>query len=329
VDPVSHIVIGRAAVAAIDQDGLSRFGPGAGAAAILGALVPDIDAALVPTGWDIYLRYHQVGTHSIVGACALGCGVGILLRALVRGSRLSGLAMAASVAAMSHLLLDLLSGATIGLAWPFVRARLGLPLAAMAEPWLVGVLVGGALWMWAGRRRLRRAAITVLVAAGLFFAAKATLYASAVRSIAGDSRIAATAPRVLEARWGSWPEWNVFVRDPDALRVWRVRATNGVVIPLRVQPIEVNPPLVNASRTLDTVRNFLSVHDFGFALEFPEPSGRLEVLWSDVRYCREGRPASARVDCALWFGGVFERDGRALRQETYVGDWIQQRPVSR
>jgi len=81
--------------------------------------------------------------------------------------------------------------------------------------------------------------------------------------------------------------------------------------------------------SLDTVRNFLSVHDFGFALEFPKEPGRREVLWSDVRYCREDRPASARADCALWFGGEFEQGGRALRQETYVGDWIQQRPPPR
>ena len=183
--------------------------------------------------------------------------------------------------------------------------------------------------MWAGRRQLRRPAITVLVAAGVFLAAKATLYARAVRAIAGDSRIAPAALRVLEARWGSWPEWNVFVKDPDALRVWRVRATSGTVAALRDQPIEAASPLVNASRSLDTVRNFLSVHDFGFALEFPKEPGRREVLWSDVRYCREDRPASARADCALWFGGEFEQGGRALRQETYVGDWIQQRPPPR
>ena len=77
------------------------------------------------------------------------------------------------------------------------------------------------------------------------------------------------------------------------------------------------------------IMNFLSVHDFGFALEFPKEPGRREVLWSDVRYCREDRPASARADCALWFGGEFEQGGRALRQETYVGDWIQQRPPPR
>ena len=40
MDPLSHIVAGRAVTALFDN---GRHGPGLGAAAILGALAPDVD----------------------------------------------------------------------------------------------------------------------------------------------------------------------------------------------------------------------------------------------------------------------------------------------
>src|SRR5436190_320903 len=130
MDPVSHLLMGRIAVAALERRPGETFGPGTGTAACLGALAPDIDFVLMPSGWDLYLRLHQVGTHSGMGACLLGGAVGLLLRFTVRGSRTYRLALAASIAAGTHLLLDLCSGASIGLAWPFLSTSFTLPLVA-------------------------------------------------------------------------------------------------------------------------------------------------------------------------------------------------------
>ena len=71
MDPLTHIVVGRAVVAAADRrDGALR---GVGWAAILGALSPDIDSAVAFSGWDRYVRIHEIGSHSIAGAFAMAC----------------------------------------------------------------------------------------------------------------------------------------------------------------------------------------------------------------------------------------------------------------
>ena len=69
MDPVSHVIFGRTLIA-LDRRG--RFGTGAIAAAALGAVAPDIDASPIWRGWDVYLRVHEIGTHSILGSVAVG-----------------------------------------------------------------------------------------------------------------------------------------------------------------------------------------------------------------------------------------------------------------
>jgi hypothetical protein len=86
---------------------------------------------------------------------------------------------------------------------------------------------------------------------------------------------------------------------------------------------------MTASRSLDTVRNFLRTHEFGFPVEAAEPDGRTAVRWSDLRYCWRAAPAEGSIGCALWFGGVFGPDGRALTQEVTVGAWKQTRAAPR
>ena len=66
MDPLTHVVVGRAVVAALPDE--CRLGRRAAAAAILGALAPDVDVRVALAGWDRYLRVHEIGTHSIAGA---------------------------------------------------------------------------------------------------------------------------------------------------------------------------------------------------------------------------------------------------------------------
>ena len=233
---------------------------------------------------------------------------------------------AASLAAMTHLFLDVLSGGTLGLGWPLVDARAALPLVAMADPSLIAVFVLGAVAMWRDRQRLWRTARLVVIVIMMVFGVKAFLYGRVVHVLAQDARIQPNAPRAMEARWGSWTEWNVFEKDSDALRVWQ--AGRRTLTPLLSWPVAEESALIRTSRSLDTVRNFLSVHDITFAIERPQVAGQVEVLWSDVRYCRQDRPGAATIDCALWFGGVFDLDGRAIRQLIHVGSWTQQRRPS-
>lgn len=322
MDPLSHVVAGRAVVALFDN---GHHGRSLGAAAIVGGLSPDIDLVLAPAGWDIYLRAHQAGTHSILGALLVACAAAALVRGLARDSRYLPLAAAAAGGALSHLALDAVSGARIRLAWPFADPRVGLPLVAMADPWFVAICVAGLLALWPGRQRLRTVAAVMLGTAIAFLGLKGVLLVRA----GSRSHLEAASSLAAEVPWGSLTEWDVFDRTPTAVRAWRISSLGGRPTQRLSRPVLPESALVIASRSLDTVKNFLRSHEFGFSVEAAESDGRTAVRWSDLRYCWRVPDRADDLACALWFGGVFDRDGRALTQEVMIGTHRQTRPAPR
>jgi hypothetical protein len=218
-----------------------------------------------------------------------------------------------------------MSGARIRLAWPFVDARVALPLVAMADPWLITIFGVGLITLWPGRQRLRTVAPIVLGAAVGFLCLKGVLLDRALRT----SHLDSVSPRAIEARWGSLTEWDVFDRTAAALRVWRISSGGGAATEQLSRPLAPESALVTASRSLDTVRNFLRAHEFGFPVEAAESGGRMAVRWSDLRYCQRASGPDGAIACGLWFGGIFGPDGRALTQEVDVGTWTQTRAAPR
>jgi membrane-bound metal-dependent hydrolase YbcI (DUF457 family) len=327
MDPISHVIFGGAIIAAVETPDRARFGRGAAAAGVLGALAPDIDCVLMPIGWDIYLRFHEVATHSVAGAVVLGSAAAVLVRSVVKGAHLRALIVVASLGAISHIVFDVLSGARIAVGWPVTNARIAWPLVAMAEPWVLLLLGAGGAMLLAAGRRVPQLARCLLLALTVFFGIKGTLYADVQRLVEPNRGVGSRA-QTIEARWGSWTEWLVSEKDPNAVRTWLVDGWNGTRELVLSQPLSPEAGLVLASRSLDTVRNFLRVHDLTFAIERVEDDGHRAVLWSDVRYCSRPQSAHGGVDCGLWFGGTFGPDGRPLNQVVHVGGWIQTRPVA-
>ena len=133
------MALGRTLVA---LDSRRTLGPGAIAACVLGSLVPDVDAVFMPIGWDIYLRRHQGGTHSLIGSIACAALTAAAVRLSSKGSHYFPLLLAAWAGAAGHTSLDVISGADVRFFWP-VGPPVALPLFAMADPWLGGVLVLG------------------------------------------------------------------------------------------------------------------------------------------------------------------------------------------
>jgi membrane-bound metal-dependent hydrolase YbcI (DUF457 family) len=287
-------------------------------------LSPDVDLVLAPAGWDVYLRAHEVGTHSAIGALVIaGCAAALVHR-LTPGSRSAPLVAAASAGAMSHLTLDALSGARLRPAWPFALTNVSLPLVAMADPWLLAILVAGALVMWRRPSHVRPAARVLAAVVIGFLGVKGALLDRALRS----ATLEQTSPRAIEARWGSLTQWYLFDRTPRALRV-RLLDGGGPARAVWSWPVDLESPRVSASRSLDTVNNFLHVHELGFALEESDGADRTGVFWSDIRYCWQPNPTERRIACGLWFGGIFGPDGRALTQQVKVGRWVRSRPPPR
>ena len=317
MDPISHVIFGRTLVA-LDRRG--RAGAGAIAAAVLGALAPDIDVLAVWYGWDVYLRVHEIGTHSVAGSVAMGTAAGTLVYVLKRHARVAPLALAGTAGALSHIAFDLVSGAHIRLGWPIVETRASLPLVAMADPWLIAMCAIGAIGLRIFRRHQVVVATVVIGTIAAFLILKGVLMATAVPRWRAATSADTIVGYLVEASWSSLTEWSVADRTNVALRKWRVDAVRAPTLLLTIQ-LRADSPVIAASRSLDTVRNFLHVHDLGFSVATPLDEETL-VLWSDIRYC------SSSTDCALWFGGVFDRNGRAVKQVVRVGEWQQIRPAS-
>jgi hypothetical protein len=308
MDPVSHVLFGRAL---IGLDRRRRLGPHAIAACLLGAVAPDVDLGVAPFGWDIYLR----------------------VRVLTRGGRYSFLVFAACIGILSHLAFDVFSGATVNLGWPVFEMRPSLPLVAMADPWLLAICTAGVIALWVQRDNMAAAARTVVLVIGVFLAIKGVLLAIALPRWTAARGSDAIVSHSVEATWGSLTEWNVFDRTPHVLRKWRVSTFDDATTLLFSLPVKPELPIVATSRSLDTVRNFLSVHSLDFAVVEAMPNGSARVLWSDIRYCwpdtkTEHVQVDAPLACALWFGGIFDRDGRPVTQIVHVGDWVQARSAA-
>jgi membrane-bound metal-dependent hydrolase YbcI (DUF457 family) len=324
VDPVSHAILGRLVTAAAEPPG--RAHRGIVAASILGGLSPDVDFVLMPFGWDIYLRAHEIGTHSLAGLTVTGLAGAGLVRAAVRGSRYPVLAAAAVAAAASHAAADILSGARLHPGWPLVDTVISAPIVAMADPWPMAILAAGAVALWRWRARRATIARGVLLVLAAFFSIKALLLGAAVRTF--DPVASGSVSRVIEARWASLTEWHLFDRSDTAVRQWSLDATGRAPRLLLSWPREPDSPLVHAARRLDVVRNFLHVHDLAFVVQDTVEGNRRAVFWSDIRFCRKPESGLEPIACGLWFGGVLEPDGRAVSQQVRVGSWVQTRPPS-
>jgi len=369
MDPLSHAVLGYTVVTAarrtapsVVRTGQSATDRGIAAASVLGALAPDVDALFMPFGWDIYLRVHEVGTHSVLGTLPLALVVALVIRMTSiasfftasknRVAASSALVISAGLGALSHLALDVVSGARIKLAWPLVDTRTHVPLVAMADPWLVGLCAIGLLCLVLARGQRRTAAAIVLTAVSAFLAVKSLWLVEAVRTL-DLAKSVDVEQQVIEARWATLREWNVFQRTGGTLQHFAIRPGRAptLLAALPIGPIgptapsTEEPEIVTRSRSLDTVRNFLAVHELTFAREAMNEGGDTDVLWSDIRFCRPVAAESAPnvapttppaavsmsdrdrllIACGLWFGGTYDRMGRALRQWVRIGSWLQTR----
>jgi membrane-bound metal-dependent hydrolase YbcI (DUF457 family) len=326
MDPVSHLALGRALAlasrgtrdvdAALDA-GTARRNRRVMAACLLGALAPDIDLVLMPSGWDRYLAGHEYLTHSAAGTLAAAALTALVIALVSRSARdLVRLTLWAwAAAAIGHAALDIVSGGTVRPFWPVSGTRWTLPLVAMADP-----ILAAPLWLYLGssflvRRRARALARLALVASLALLAVKAVSLGAASRVVAREAGV--RPPVTFDARWGSFAGWSAFDRVDDAVRAWEVDAWHGRVALRTERHGPRGAPEARLSRSLETVRNFETVYDLGFP-RITRDGPRVTVLWSDIRVCTDH-------DCAIWFGGTFDAGLRPLEQIVIVGTFRQTR----
>jgi len=340
VDPVSHLLFARMVAALRGDRAIAR---GVVSATVLGGLAPDVDAALMAVGWDVYLRWHDAGTHALAGTPLVAVLTAALVRLWAPAAPFGSLVLAAWLGALSHVFMDLYSGATIRMWWPIWPVPVSTPVVAMADPIVIAVLLLGALALWVWPRRPRPAAGMVLVLLALVCTGKLTTRAWAGAAYAESVRDAGpVAEQVsVEAVWGSWRHWAFFDRLPDGrLRAWAVDGWSGAARQRFEQPGSRDLPFARRSLAqFATARNFLASHPYAFATYRDTAEGAV-VFWSDIRFCwsadeqpdaqaeaphQDVRPAAGAVRCALWFGGSLTAAGQPREALVWLGGHLQRR----
>lgn len=344
MDPVSHLLFARMVAALRPAREVPR---GVVAATVLGGLAPDVDAALMAVGWDVYLRWHELGTHAIAGTPLVALLTGALVRTWAPATSLGALTFAAWLGTLSHVFFDIYSGATIRVLWPFSARPVSAPVVAMADPIAIAVLLIGATALWIWPRVPRTAAALVMALLAVVSAAKLTTRSWAVDAYAQAAGTAG--PRAdqvaIEATWGSWTTWRFVDRLPDGrVRAWMSDGWTGEARLRFEQASARDAPFARQSfEDFATARNFAPVHAFAFATSRDNGSGRV-VFWSDARFCwnpderadaqadvphQDVRPATGPVRCALWFGGSYDAQGRPSEALVWLGGHLQRRSPQR
>ena len=155
MDPVSHLLFARMVGALRPARTLPR---GVVAATVLGGIAPDLDAALMAVGWDVYLRWHELGTHALAGTPLVALVTAGAVRTWAPQAPFGALTFGAWLGALSHVFFDVYSGAGIRLLWPFSDRVVTAPVVAMADPIAMAVLAIGAFAFWVWPRAPRSAA---------------------------------------------------------------------------------------------------------------------------------------------------------------------------
>lgn len=346
MDPVSHLCFGRALVAIAHRSTPTTTPPAyrraLTGAIMIGAMAPDVDALLMPIGWDRYLMWHERGTHTVFGILIVAALLASLIRFVIqpllrRPPALrppwARLWIAAVAGCASHLLLDALCGGSLKLLWPLTNARATSGLVAMADPLLAVPLLLFVMIAAIWRRRAFELAVTVLMVMAIVLGLKSYSRAVALRTYTAAINAELIErpvrlpwrPVTIEARWASLSNWYFYDRTSTDARAWLIDAQTGDIAPYVQHPLDVpvnSPaaPLIDASRRLDTVQHALDLFEFVFPDVIPREDGTIDVLWSDIRFCR---PSA----CDLRFGGRFDTDGRALEQVVLIGSVRQSRSV--
>lgn len=142
------------------------------AAAVGGALAPDLD--VLARLWDpmAAITVHRTATHSLIGGLPLAAGVAGAIRLWSRAASFWSLAVFAYLGALSHVGLDLLTPFGTAALWPFDTRRFALGWLYVIDPVVIGLVLIGLLVRsrsaryrtWAARGALAALVAYVLVA---------------------------------------------------------------------------------------------------------------------------------------------------------------------
>jgi len=169
LDPFAHLASGALLGRAVRPTGeawpaFALFGLAAG-------IAPDVDAPLALFGADVWGRWHQLFTHSLVGLLWVPLGLSLLPFRFAPWRTRFALALGGWTL---HVVLDLVARWPVPVAWPASDEKWALLLLVRDFSWTIDMLlvVGLALTLWDPARPHARwiAVTTALIVAGWLMA---------------------------------------------------------------------------------------------------------------------------------------------------------------
>jgi inner membrane protein len=316
--------------------------------AVLAGTVADVDLFSVLFGPGTYLSARHTFTHSILGTVAVvaaAIGTAQLLRLKRRPSRtpvrdaqnalqkaaatqeagIVTLLIAATLAAVVHVLMDMCTSSGVALLWPWRETRFAWDWLPRVDPWILVLLLAGILLpelfgligSEIGTKdtspRGRSGAIAALVLVLFYVGARATLHGNAVAQLDAHTyrggsprRLAAFADPVSLVTWHGVVEMatQICTVNVPASESARFDPESAVC----VHKPEDSPPLQSAEQT-EATKKFLHPARFPKASVGTIEDGT-EVVVRDVRdYAQDEKrfAVAARV--------LLDRNGKVTRQE--------------
>ena len=188
----------------------------------------------------------------------------------------------------------------------------------MADLLAVAVLVVGTAW---SVNHARAAALSTCAALLVLVTFKAQTQHQALASFAradGDDppRVVAGAPEAVN---GSLFAWDLYEREGDVLRAWRVDARTGRRTVRFERRVDLEAHELSRAVHVPVVATFLGVAHVPFP-RVESVAGRRLLLWSDLRHCDARR-------CMQSFGTELGARGDPTQQIIQVGPFEQFRAM--
>lgn len=277
MDNLTHTLAGLA----LSRAGLRRTTAGATAALVIASNLPDLDIVSRAFGTASYLDHHRGLSHSIVGAPLLALGLALLLRAVVRGSRLAPLLACSLVGVAGHVFMDLWTTYGTRVLSPFDHTWYAWDLVFIIDPTIWVLLLGSVLLL----RRSERGGELAAVGLGLVLAyvgARGVLHAQAVD--AAQRRLPEPVGRIAALPSPLSPfRWKILADAGPTLYSGELDLNRPQAAFRRREKLPEDEAVTRARETSDLAALFLDFSRFPWLEVTDTPEGRA-VSWRDLRF---------------------------------------------
>lgn len=296
MDPITHGLAG----AVVRKLGFK--GRAALLVLVLASVAPDIDYIVMLLGNDIFLKHHRGITHGLPALFAVSAFVFILIGLNRRGVYYS---MLTFTGYGLHILLDVTTHHGVRLFYPLDDQFYSLYITTVFDPYISIGLLMSLVFARMNKDKARVIALATILMAVSYLGVRQHYHDRALEFLR-SSRNEYIVIRVCPLP-NDFLRWWFVARDGDSIKTGFADLFMQEVYIHKTYPLQSKDPVVNATKQLDEVKNFLvfAVHPYA---EVRRQGGQVTVIWRELTfsYAKDER-FSVRV--------VLDKNGRVLSSD--------------